>query len=288
MQKNNNLSPLPFYTDMDEQNHRKSYAYGSIYPLYCPLGSVPPFQIIREHDDATITFVSLVKYGEGVATEVTEAMTGAGLQIMRYAAYGYDVIIYPSTAPMNLTLTEGRYYLVITLSDDSQYYSDIFTVVGDMSGFLQVQWWDLEDLVMDGGRIVYSTGYRNTLWLQTQLGKPDYDFQEEGEQRDGYFFPEKMISEKKYKCTILAPEYLCDVMRFIRMSDYINIRDQYGHMYHCDTFLCSPEWQEQGDLASVGIEFTCDTVAKKIGKHYGAGYDFNDDYNNDYDNGANS
>lgn len=283
MQKNNNLSPLPFFTDIQEQHHRKSYAYGNVYPLYCPMGSVPPFQIVKGDDEATVASVTLVSYPDGTKTDITTAISSAGLTINRYPAYGYDIVIYPSRAPMNLTQYEGQYYLVLTMSDGAVFYSDIFTVVGDMSGFLQVQWWDLEDLVMDECRIAYNPRYRNTLWLQTQLGKPEYEFQEEGEQRDGYFFPEKMISEKKYRCVILAPEYLCDVMRFISLSDFVMIRDQFGHEYHCDTFLCTPEWQQQGDLASVEIEFTCDTVAKKIGKHYGRGVDFNDDFNNDFD-----
>ena len=39
---NNSLSILPFYESLEEQNHRKSYAYGETYPLYVPMGAVPP------------------------------------------------------------------------------------------------------------------------------------------------------------------------------------------------------------------------------------------------------
>ena len=192
---------------------------------------------------------------------------------------------------MNITTEEGRYYIRIAMSDGVVYYSDIFTVSGLTGGLLAIQWFDYQDLVMDSGRIAYTDvngvqNYRNTLYLNTQLGKPEYNYEEEGEQRDGYFFLEKAISEKKYKCMILASEYLCDVMRFIRLSDVVFIRDQYGNTYKADTFLINPKWEEQGDLASVEIEFTCDTVAKKIGHGYdgiGDMGDFNDDYNNDYD-----
>jgi hypothetical protein len=110
--------------------------------------------------------------------------------------------------------------------------------------------------------------------------------EEQGETRDGYFFPEKMISEKVYKCNFLAPEYLCDVMRLIRLSDHVVLVDQYGNTYRCDTFLCTPKWQEQGNLANVEVEFTCNTVVKKIGKQYvepGTDDDFNIDFNNDFD-----
>ena len=75
-------------------------------------------------------------------------------------------------------------------------------------------------------------------------------------------------------------------MRFIRMADYIRVRDKYGNVYNCDTFLITPKWQTQGDLASVEIEFKTDTVVKKIGRGFlpsGSG-DFNDDYNNDFNN----
>jgi hypothetical protein len=283
--KNNNLSPLPFYRNINEQHHRKTYAYGATYPLYCPLGSMPPFQCIIPHGSVTLTAVTLINFNTGTGTDITAEMQETGLQIVRFAAFNYDVIVYPATAPMNISNKEGRYYLMLTLSDNTYLYSDVFTLIADTSGYVLVQWWDNEDFVMDGCRIVYRRGYRNTLWLQTQLGKPDYEFSEEGETRDGYFFPEKMISEKRYKCSILAPEYLCDVMRFIRLSDFVDVLDQYGTMYHCDTFLCTPEWQEQGDLASVEIEFTCDTVAKKVGRYITAGQPaFNNDYNNDYDN----
>lgn len=286
IQRNNNLSVLPFYENAGEQQHRLSYAYGEVYPLYTPLGTVPPFQIIRNHNGATVSRVVLERVSDGHQTDITAEIAYEGLVTNEYEDYGYDIVIYPSNVIGTLTETEGRHFLLVTMTDGTVYTSDYFTVVADMSGFLQVQWWDGQDLVMDGGRIAYSDGYRNTLWLATQLGKPDYDYEEEGETRDGYFFTEKIVSEKRYKCVILAPEYLCDVMRFIRMSDVVYVRDRYSHLYRCDTFLYTPKWETQGDLASVEIEFTCETVAKKIGYGFtriGQMDDFNGDFNDDYD-----
>ena len=73
-------------------------------------------------------------------------------------------------------------------------------------------------------------------------------------------------------------------MRLIRLSDVVEMRDNYSNLYRCDTFLMTPKWEDQGDLASVEIEFTCDTVAKKIGRAYVSGTgDYNNDFNNDYD-----
>jgi surface protein len=143
--------------------------------------------------------------------------------------------------------------------------------------------------LLDDGAVCYKTPlYRvkHFLYLATELGKPDYLFEEEGETRDGYFFPEKQLSEKVYRFTFVAPEYLCDVMRFIRLSDYVIVTDPYGREYKCDTFLITPKWLTQGDLASVECEFQTNTVAKKVGQSVSAVEmgDFNNDYNDDYTN----
>lgn len=289
IQRNNNLSILPFYDSIDEQDSRRSYAYGDIYPLYTPMGAVPPFQIIFPHDVATnITVWKLMREDGTLVRDISTDLQNRGLTRVNFT--DYDIILYPSNAPHNITHDEGRYYIEGTFTNGKKVYSDVFTVVGDMKGFLWLQWYDSEDFVMDGCRIAYKKDgeivYRNVLWLNAQLGKPDYEFDEEGESRDGYFFPEKMISTKRYKFTILASEYLCDVMRFIRLSDFVWIKDMYGNRYRCDTFLITPKWEVQGNLASVEVEFTCDTVAKKIAHGYadfGMHGDYNNDYNNDYD-----
>lgn len=286
MTQNNNISVLPWYNTLGEQNHRKSYAYGAIYPLIAPADILLPFQIMRPTRSNGITSVMLLDKTGATVANITQPMIEAGLQVVRFQTLGYDIILYPATLPMPINMLDGIYYM--RLSDGVQtWYSEMFTVVQDVSGYVKVQWWDIENLVFDAGQIVYTNPtYKNTLYLNTELGKPEYEFEEEGQDRDGYFFPEKQISTKKYKCTILAPEYLCDVMRFIRMADYIRVRDKYGNVYNCDTFLITPKWQTQGDLASVEIEFKTDTVVKKIGRGYLASDngDFNDDYNNDFNN----
>ena len=286
MTQNNNISVLPWYTSINEQNHRKSYAYGAIYPLFAPADRLLTFQIIRNTRSNNVTSVVLYeKTGKQVAN-ITTYMKETGLQIVRFQALGYDVILYPSILPMPLNQLDGIYYM--TLSDGVQtWYSEMFTVVQDISGYLKIEWWDIENLVFDAGQIVYQNpAFKNALYLCTELGKPDYEFEEDGEERDGYFFPEKQISVKTFKCTILAPEFLCDVMRFIRMADYIHITDKYGRKYDCDTFLITPKWQTQGDLASVEIEFKTNTVVKKIGRGYIIANkgDFNEDFNNDFKN----
>ena len=217
--------------------------------------------------------------------DYTQQINEAGIYFKSFASFGYDVIVFPGLTPLFTQFENGQYYA--TLSDGTEtWYSEIFTVVNDIQPYLRIEWFDVDDFTMDAGTIVYKNpAFKNVLYLDSAIAKPEYPFEEEGETRDGYFFPIKQISEKHYRFKFLASEYLLDVMRFIRMADYATI-EYHGQMYKLDTFLITPEWEDNGDVASVEAEFDTATVAKKIGRGYiqSTGGDFNNDYNNDFNN----
>lgn len=286
MTQNSNISVLPWYGSLDEQLHRLPYSYGETYPLFTPANSLLPFQIMREtrtNTAAEITAVLFTIDGEEVE-DITTTLRETGIEIVKLA--DYDVIVYPARIYMATNWQDGRYY--VRLNDGVQtWYSEVFTVVQSINSYIMLEWWNLENLVFDSGTIVYKEPlFHNRLYLCSEIGKPEYTFEEDGETRDGYFFPNKQLSEKTYKFTILAPEYLCDVLRLVRMSDYVRLRDQYGRVYNADTFLITPQWQTQGNLASVEVEYQTDTVVKKLGYGYtpqDTG-DYNSDFNNDFNN----
>lgn len=285
---NNNLSVLPWYTSIEQQNARKWWVYGRVYPLFTPAGFLLPWQLITPHDDnaeiSMIRPILLVDANTGTSVDCTEQVR-TGIVLKQFASLGYDVWVFAGQLPVFTSMMNGRYYLEMTVGNTT-YYSEIFTVVNDIQPYLKITWWDVEDFTMDAGTIVYTNpAFKNVLYLQADIAKPEYPFEEEGEQRDGYFFPTKMISEKRYHFSFLASEYLLDVMRFIRMADYANI-EYHGQTYSLDTFLITPEWEDNGDVASVAAEFDTATVAKKIGNGYIKAQrgDYNDDFNNDFNN----
>lgn len=283
---NNNLSVLPWYSSIEQQNARKWWIYGRVYPLYTPAMFMLPFQILRTHRTGTTISSFRVYTKDGALVgNYTQQIRDAGLTIKQFTTLGYDVIVFPALFPVFDQMQNGQYYAV--LYDGTQtWYSEMFTVVNDIEPYLKITWWDLNDFTMDAGTIVYTNpSFKNVLYLQSDLAKPEYPFEEEGETRDGYFFPTKQISEKRYRFNFLASEYLLDVMRFIRMADYAEI-EYHGQRYSLDTFLITPEWEDNGDVAAVEAVFDTATVAKKIGLGYIKAQrgDFNDDFNNDYNN----
>lgn len=284
---NNNLSVLPWYTSIEQQNARKWWIYGRIYPLFTPAMFMLPFQILRTHRAGTTISMFRVYTKNGVLVGTfTQQIRDAGIYVKSFSSLGYDVIVFPGKLPVFTQFNNGQYYAVISDGTET-WYSEIFTVVNDIQPYLKIEWYDTDDFTMDAGTIVYKNpAFKNVLYLDATIAKPEYPFEEEGETRDGYFFPIKQISEKHYRFKFLASEYLLDVMRFIRMADYATIQ-YHGQTYNLDTFLITPEWEDNGDVASVEAEFDTATVAKKIGRGFiqpGDNGDFNNDFNNDFDN----
>lgn len=174
---------------------------------------------------------------------------------------GKDYIVHKGEETAFLEGFTDKMYLELSDGIDT-WYSAYF---GFCEPCMRIEWYDVEDFLFDAGAIAYSDGYKNEMFFDAEIGMPEYEFEEEVAERNGYQFPISQISYKKYKFTLLVPEEVCDVMRFIRLSDhiYISTRD---NVYKATSFLMTPTWAEQGYLAEVACEFTTDTVAKKIGK----------------------
>lgn len=281
---NNNISVLPFYTDLQKQNHRKDYAFGVVFPLYTPDRKILPFQIMRAHRGNSVTQVLLRDLDGNMVADITSQLNSNGLTVKDYNQYGYDVITYPGKLLITTETPEGRYYIEITDGIET-WYSDIFTIVRSMDQFLRIRYKDYNSLVSDSLIIDFSDNFYFDLYLPTQIGRPDYEFEEQVDKREGYQFVEKQISEKSYKFNFIAPEYLLDAMRIIRMMDMVEIYSK-GDSYTVDQFLMTPKWQEGGFLASVECEFQCGTVIKKTGRSLPSQNvgDFNNDFNDDFKN----
>ena len=100
--------------------------------------------------------------------------------------------------------------------------------------------------------------------MHTTIGKPEYSYEEEATSRNGYTFVESQVCKKIYKFTVLAPEYLCDALRIVRLCNEKIIRDRHK-TFTALSFSMDVKWEDQGDLASIECEFETDTVIFNIG-----------------------
>ena len=164
-------------------------------------------------------------------------------------------------------------------------YSDVFTVTNKVDDYLLLEYSNSYNFELKGGIVDFSDNFKFRCYLNTQVGRPEYDFEEEATERMGYTFIESQVSKKIYKFTFLAPEYLCDALRIVRLCENKQAISK-KQVYDMTTFNMEPDWQDQGDLAAVECEFETDTVIANIGGYMPEqplGGDYSNDFNNDFD-----
>lgn len=278
---NNNISPLPFYDDFALQNHRKDYAFGQVYPLITYKNMLLPFQVVLTAGIDSIEWVRLYNFKAGTFTDILSSLKDNGLTLKAYT--DFTILKYPGTLPITEIKYEGLYYLAIYIKDLGTIYSDIFTVTNNIDSYLSIEYSNSYNFLLKDSIVDFSDNFKFKCYLNTQVGKPEYSFEEEVTKRMGYSFIESQVSKKIYKFTFVAPEYLCDALRIVRLCENKQIQSK-GLTYEVTAFSMEPEWQEQGDLAAVNCEFETDTVIANIGGFAPAplGGDFNKDFNNDY------
>lgn len=278
---NNNISPLPFYDSLALQNHRKDYAYGQVYQLITYRNMLLPFQVVLSNG-TSVGWVRLYNFNTGKYIEITDSMKENGLVIKPFT--GFVLLKYPGTLPIVEIKYEGLYYLVIYINGLGTIYSDLFTVTNRISDYLLIEYSNSYNFELKNGIVDFSDNFAFKCYLNTQVGKPEYNFEEESTKRLGYIYVESQVSKKTYKFNVIVPEYICDALRIVRLCDNKIIRCK-DDEYEAITFEMEAEWQTQGDLASVTCEFETDNVVANIGGFVPdkLGGDYNNDYNEDFD-----
>lgn len=278
---NNNLSSIPFYRSVAEQDFKKWYAYGEHTPLKVSRTKLLPFFFFHAGATSSPSVSSVSFYNEcgdsvSVSTTYTNAIKNA---ISSYVNNG-GVTFFFSDTSSNMSLPKGFHYLRIGVSvggTTTYYYSELFQICEDATLLMEcikVKWYDSEDVQISGGGVIpYAhqahTYYYNQMFLSSDIGMPEYSFTEEGEDRDGHFFPVKQISEKVYKMKFVATESMCDCLRLACQSDVVKITDHNDKVYDVEHLELNVTWLDGGFFAEVEISFETDTVVKKIGKAYG-------------------
>ena len=275
MNINNNFTPLAWHQDdIELQSNRATYAYGHVVPLFASATTLIPFQIITATGAVDTSIVDMRLLTIDGTDAVGENLYNRMRIVKNHiASRDVDVIIYNGTA-LNPALPIGQYYLTLK-SGTQMWYSDVVTIVADITKYTRLTWWDAVDLQFGAGIIKYryvsggaSVQYKNVMYFMEEIGMPEYTQEEEGETRDGLFYASKLISGKKYKMQIAQlTEAMCDALRFVHLSDNVEVRDGYLRTYYCDSVLVTPEWQT-GAVASAAVEITTDTFVKAVGTGY--------------------
>lgn len=257
MRINNNFNVLPFYDSLQKQNSKKWYSFGQHYPLICPNNTILPFQFITDSEVTFSSNIEAVNVHSGKVTNLgVKPSVSKGTQVD--ATY-YIVKMVETTIS---AMPEGLHYLRIN-TNKGYLYSEEFTFNANHEECIKIEYWNENTLNFNSGEINFDDDFRFILYIPSTIGKPEYEFEEELTKRLGYKFIESQTSNKIYKFNFLAPEYICDAMRLIRLCDYIKLTTKFD-TFNALSFAYEPKWQDNGDLAAVDVEFDTDCIIQKL------------------------
>ena len=272
-----NISPLPFYDSLDEQFENHPCAFGVNYPLLCGIDEPLNF-LFYTNDDTdymSIDHVILTRIGYG-DIDVSNDFKQKGLVMYDNDVQGSvgAIIRFEPNQSFDYEFPAiGLYYLRIDVKDTEEqtihpYFSEIFCVTNDLTNAIKITYTSPVNLSTPFGDIPFNHTVLGTfsfkVWLNALIGKPEYTFEEVETNRTGYSFLERCTSKKTYQFNVIAPEYLCDALRLVKLCPEVEIVHR-GKTYEPTSFDMNVSWEEQGDLASLRATFDTDNVITAIG-----------------------
>lgn len=265
MEVHNNFSPLAFRKKESKATYEKWYSFGKNYAIPASANTLTPFQFtelnIPVFDPDTIE-VEVINEETGEPKK-----TGVYVSFDVMPEHGGVLYVSPGKNSFREALPQGTYRARFTIGTQV-YISTPFCVIPGIetsSKYLLIEYWNDEKIAYPGGFITTGANndFRYQMYAPATICKPKYEFEEELTKRAGYKFLELQTSTKVYAFTFVAPEFICDAMRLIRLSDYIRISHD-GEYYNALNFEFDVDWQEQLYLAAVDCQFETDSIIQKL------------------------
>lgn len=265
MEVHNNFSPLAFRKKESKATYEKWYAFGKNYAIPASANTLTPFQFtelnIPVFDPDTIE-VEVINEETGEPKK-----TGVYVSFDVMPEHGGVLYVSPGKNSFREALPQGTYRARFSIGDEV-YISTPFCVIPGIetsSKYLLIEYWNDEKIAYPDGFITTGANndFRYQMYVPATICKPKYEFEEELTKRAGYKFLELQTSTKVYAFTFVAPEFICDAMRLIRLSDYIRISHD-GEYYNALNFEFDVDWQEQLYLAAVDCQFETDSIIQKL------------------------
>ena len=262
----NNFSPLAFREKSMKATYKKWYAYGKEFALPFSTTELPPFQFTVANlpsFDPTTVEVFLVEEATG-----TRGATGIKIKVDSMDGHGSVLYVSPGSNVYAKSIEPGVYRAEFAIPEGETYVSTPICVTDGIetnTNFVKLEYWNDEKLAYPNGFVTTGTDndFKFQMYIPTTFFKPKYEFEEEITKRAGYKFLELQTCNKVFGFNFLAPEYICDALRLVRLSDYIRFTHD-GEYYNALNFEYNPDWQDNGYLAAIECQFETDTIIQKL------------------------
>ena len=262
MSKVFSISPLKFYSSLDEQAWRKSYAYSKIMPVIFCRTHIEAFQICFISSNVEFSSCFAHSIEDGTKVDITGAIN-RGLQ--RRFIDGNTIFFYSPQVELR-ELNIGMYYLEFN-AGGSTAYSDVFSCRENVNDCIRVTYRNSSNLSSGDSLVLFESGFYFSMYLRTDVGKPKYTFEEEATRRLGYEFIESQVSKKEYSFSVAANEPICDALRVVKVCTDVVV-ETHTDRFETITFDVDIDWKTEGDIAEAKCTFSTDEVIVNLGGYH--------------------
>lgn len=217
---------LPFYDSLLKQDRVRINA---VVPIHTPNTQLPPFLIqVGTALVATVTSVKLVSY-DGSKTDLTTGYFSSFPAVTASVTTALGSYIQYNGDSMSKSLPNGAFYVEI-VKPDATYYSDwinIMKIDNPMLRFIKIEFSNSINL----GDIRYEGSFKQTVWIEAILNNPTHEMVNTGEEKDGEFIAEKIVSKYIYSIIGYVSRGLYRCLVRLPQHDTITITDEVGNTY---------------------------------------------------------
>lgn len=267
--------PLRFYEKVEHQNRFRQGGDIKVFKLLMPRNYLLPFQLRRPAGVLPFQSIIAVPTNGDPEIELINDIDNGDLKV--YPFDTFDTLVHFGTEELDNDLPTGEYYFEVT-DGVNTWYSEVVTVKDFNATDLttnecvvtKITYWDTCDIADIFYRTQQFGGaqYKNIIYLDIDVGKPEYEFTEEGEEDgEGKFSPDFKRLEKQYLLQGVFPEYLVDALALIPMhvgkTGVVEVLTDRGYTGEVDKLSVSPKWQgDRGLWALTDIIFSTEFVVK--------------------------
>jgi hypothetical protein len=221
---------LPFYDSLTKQDVTRTNA---VVPIYCPQNKLPSFELcmgagnVATVNVATVTSVKLVSC-TGTEKEIISYFNIAP-KVYHPTALDFNTYIKYNGNVMTLDMPLGVYYVKLAGSGYT-YYSDYIRIdkaTNLYTKFIKIEFYNTDNI----GDLLYEDSFFQTVWLKGALNNPTHEMVNVGEEKDGIFIAEKIVSKYIYSIIAYVSRGLYNCLIRLPQHDTITITDEVGNIY---------------------------------------------------------
>jgi hypothetical protein len=140
--------------------------------------------------------------------------------------------------------------------------TDVFLIRSYSPKFCKIKFTNTNNV----GNLLYADSFFQEVWLESILNNPSHEIAETGEEKDGVFIPEKIVSKYIYSIIAYVSRAMYSCLSRLRQHDTITITDECGEEYtpgEGNITVDQPEWTYY-DTAKVTIRFNNDSDSQYV------------------------